>query len=138
MPKLTKRIIDAVEPQATEFFLWDEGIPGFGLRVIPSGRKSFAVQFRAGRRARRMNLGPSTVLTCDQARTRAITCVGRMNGSSRPTADTRPTESAAVQLSPKRPFRQNAAFEGMERWQCGTERAFVAFADCRLNGPTWD
>lgn len=26
MPKLTKRIIDAVVPQATEFFLWDEGI----------------------------------------------------------------------------------------------------------------
>ena len=67
MPKLTKRIVDAIEPQATEFFLWDEGIPGFGLRVMPSGRKSFVVQFRAGRRARRMSLGPSTVLTCDQA-----------------------------------------------------------------------
>jgi hypothetical protein len=84
MPKLTKRIIDAVEPQATEFFLWDEGIPGSGLRVMPSGRKSFVVQFRAGRRARRMSLWPSTVLTCDQTRTRAIACVGRMNGSSRP------------------------------------------------------
>ena len=54
MPILTKRTIDATEPQATEFFLWDEGIPGFGLRVMPSGRKSFVVQFRAGRRARRM------------------------------------------------------------------------------------
>ncbi|TGD61319.1 DUF4102 domain-containing protein [Tabrizicola sp. WMC-M-20] len=86
MPKLTKRIINAVEPQATEFFLWDEGIPGFGLRVMPGGRKSFVVQFRAGRRARRMSLGPATVLTGDQARTRAITCVGRMNGYSRPSA----------------------------------------------------
>ena len=95
MPKLTKRIIDAVEPQATEFFLWDEGIPGFGLRVMPSGRKSFVVQFRAGRRARRMSLGPSTVLTCDQARTRAIAHVGRMNGSSRPTADVRLPRRAA-------------------------------------------
>ena len=75
MPKLTKRTIDATDPQATEFFLWDEGIPGFGLRVMPSGRKSFVVQFRAGRRARRMSLGPSTVLTCDQARTRAITII---------------------------------------------------------------
>ena len=54
MPKLTKRTIDATEPQAMEFFLWDEGIPGFGLRVMPSGGKSFVVQFRAGRRARRM------------------------------------------------------------------------------------
>ena len=80
MPKLTKRTIDAIEPQATEFFLWDEGIPGFGLRVMPSGRKSFVVQFRAGRRARRMSLGPSTVLTCDQARTRAITIIAARAG----------------------------------------------------------
>ena len=46
MPKLTKRIIDAVEPQATEFFLWDEGIPGFGLRVMPSGRKGAVRRMR--------------------------------------------------------------------------------------------
>jgi hypothetical protein len=84
MPKLTKRTIDATEPQATEFFLWDEGIPGFGLRVMPSGRKSFVVQFRAGRRARRMSLGPSTVLTCDQARNRAITIIAAVkNGETR-------------------------------------------------------
>jgi len=66
MPKLTKRTIDATEPTATEFFIWDESIPGFGVRVMPSGRKSFVVQYRAGRRPRRMSLGPSTVLTCDQ------------------------------------------------------------------------
>ena len=35
MPKLTKRTVDAIEPQATEFFTWDESIPGFGLRVMP-------------------------------------------------------------------------------------------------------
>ena len=51
MPKLTKPTIDETEPQATEFFLRDEGIPGFGLRVMPSGRKSFVAQFRAGQRA---------------------------------------------------------------------------------------
>jgi hypothetical protein len=67
MPKLTKRIVDVIEPQGTESFIWDESIPGFGLRVMPSGRKRFVVQYRAGRRPRRMSLGPSTVLTCDQA-----------------------------------------------------------------------
>lgn len=96
MPKLTKCIIDAVEPQATEFFLWGEGIPAFGLRVMPSGRKSFVVRFRAVRRARRMSLGPATVLTCDQARTRAIAHVGRMNGGSRPFAAGRPRQSTTA------------------------------------------
>jgi len=72
MPKRTKRTIDATEPQATEFFIRDESIPGFGLRVMPSGRKSFVVQYGAGRRLRRMSLGPITVLTCNQALTRAV------------------------------------------------------------------
>jgi len=87
MPKLTKRTIDATEPRATEFFLWDENIPGFGLRVMPSGRKSFVVQYRAGRRPRRMSLGPSTVLTCDQARTRAITIIAAVRNGEDPAAD---------------------------------------------------
>jgi integrase len=96
MPKLTKRIVDAIEPQPTEFFLWDEGIPGFGLRVMPSGRKSFVVQFRAGRRARRMSLGPSTVLTCDQARTRAITIIAAVKNGEDPAADRAAKRNAAT------------------------------------------
>ena len=48
MPKLTKRIVDAAEAQATEYFVWDSDIPGFGLRVLPSGRKGYVVQYRAG------------------------------------------------------------------------------------------
>ena len=96
MPKLTKRTIDAIEPQATEFFLWDEGIPGFGLRVMPSGRKSFVVQFRAGRRARRMSLGPSTVLTCDQARTRAITIIAAVKNGDDPAAERDAKRNAAT------------------------------------------
>lgn len=96
MPKLTKRIIDAVEPHATEFFLWDEGIPGFGLRAMPSGRKSIVVQFRAGRHARRMSLGPSTVLTCDQSRTRAITIIMAVKNGDDPVAEHDAKRNAAT------------------------------------------
>jgi len=96
MPKLTKRTIDATEPQSTEFFIWDESIPGFGLRVMPSGRKSFVVQYRAGRRPRRMSLGPSTVLTCDQARTRAITIIAAVKNGEDPAADRAAKRNAAT------------------------------------------
>jgi hypothetical protein len=69
MPKLTKRNVDAADIRPAEYFLWDQDVPGFGLRVLRSGRKSYVVQYRAGRRPRRISLGPSTVLTCEQART---------------------------------------------------------------------
>lgn len=86
MPKLTKRIVDAAEIRATEYFIWDDDIPGFGLRVLPSKRKSYIVQYRAGRRSRRMNLGLSTVLTCEQARTRAIAIVAAAKNGEDPAA----------------------------------------------------
>ncbi len=87
MPKLTKRIVDAAEVRATEYFIWDDDIPGLGLRVLPSGRKGYVVQFRAGRRSRRMSLGPSTVLTCEQARTRAITIIAAAKNGEDPAAE---------------------------------------------------
>ncbi len=87
MTKLTKHTIDSAEPKAREFFLWDESVPGFGLRVMPRGRESFVVQYQARRRRRRMSLGPSTILTCDQARTRAITIIAAVKNGEYPADD---------------------------------------------------
>jgi len=87
MPKLTKRVIDAAEIQAAEYFIWDDELPGFGLRVLPSGRKGYIVQYRAGRRSRRMSLGPSSVLTCEQARTRAIGIIAAARSGDDPAAE---------------------------------------------------
>lgn len=86
MPRLTKRVIEAAEIKAAEHFIWDDNLPGFGVRVLPSGRKGYIVQYRAGRRSRRMSLGPSTVLTCEQARTRAITIIAAARGGDDPAA----------------------------------------------------
>jgi integrase len=87
MPKLTKRIVDAAEVRASEYFIWDDDIPGLGLRVLPSGRKGYVVQYRAGRRSRRISLGPNTVLTCEQARTRAITIIAAARNGKDPAAE---------------------------------------------------
>jgi Arm DNA-binding domain/Phage integrase, N-terminal SAM-like domain len=72
MPKLTKRFVDAAEVREGDYFIWDDDLAGFGLRVLPSGRKGYIVQYRVGRRSRRISLGSTTVVTCEQARTVAI------------------------------------------------------------------
>ncbi len=69
MSKLTKRTIDAAKPGKRERFLWDSEIEGFGLRIFPSGRKSYLIQYRnAAGSTRRLTLGPHGKLTPAEAR----------------------------------------------------------------------
>src|SRR5260370_11666548 len=53
MAKLTKRTVDATRPDGRETFVWDEDLPGFGLRVFASGKKSYLVQYKLGGRGGR-------------------------------------------------------------------------------------
>ena len=66
--RLTKRQVEAAERGARDVFLWDSAVPGFGLRVLPSGKRSYLVQYRVGRRTRRLALGLHGTLTAEQAR----------------------------------------------------------------------
>ena len=68
MPKLTKRFVDLALPGKKDLFYWDDDIPGYGLRIKPSGVKSYLVQYRQGKRSRRMTLGRHGVITADEAR----------------------------------------------------------------------
>lgn len=95
MPKLTKRAVDAARPGAIERFVWDEGLPGFGLRIFPSGRKTFFVQYRSQGRTRRFVLGPYGVLTPAEARAMAIDALADVQRGGDP--------AEAVRLASKAP-----------------------------------
>ncbi len=69
--RLTKRVVDLLEPKASEFTVWDSEAPGFGVRVRPSGSASYVVMYRTGGRnspQRRVTIGSTTKLTVDEAR----------------------------------------------------------------------
>lgn len=70
MAKLTKQEIDAFPvPADKEVFLWDEEVKGFGLRVKPSGVRTFLIQYRNKHgKTRRLSLGKYGTITPDQAR----------------------------------------------------------------------
>ncbi len=87
MTKITKRSVDAAAPGEQEFFLWDEELKGFGLRVYPSGRKMYLAQFRAGGRLRRVNIGLHGVLTPDTARTEAMKHLSDVRRGSDPASE---------------------------------------------------
>ena len=81
--RLTKTIIDHAAYQGTSrankagkttwsrYVLWDDDVRGLGLRIFPTGKKSFILMYRAGSRQRQMTLGPYGVLTLQQARAKA-------------------------------------------------------------------
>lgn len=74
--RLTKRAVDAAEPRDKPYVLWDRDIPGFGLKVHPSGRKTYVLKYRfgGGRGGRRREpvIGVHGTLTPDEARRIAI------------------------------------------------------------------
>jgi integrase len=70
MTKLTKRQIDALKSRPDcDVFAWDGELRGFGVRVKPSGLKTYLVQYRnAEGRTRRLVLGQHGVFAPEQAR----------------------------------------------------------------------
>ena len=46
--KLSKRVVDAALSKSERFIIWDSDLSGFGLRVEPTGRKTFIARYRVG------------------------------------------------------------------------------------------
>jgi integrase len=84
MPKLTQRSVTALAVKESDYFVWDTILPGFGVRVMPSGSKTYQVQFRKGARTRRASLGRHGTVRTEQARNKAREMLGQVAGGSDP------------------------------------------------------
>lgn len=89
MVNLTKRVVDAAEVRPVEYFIWDDALPGFGLRVFPSGKCSYLVQYRAGGRTRRYAIGLHGIWAPETARREARILLGRVAQGDNPAEEKR-------------------------------------------------
>ena len=69
--RLTQRLVDSLRPEKLDRIVFDKTIPGFGVRVFRSGRKSFLIQYRVQKKTRRFTLGNCNLLTPYEARNKA-------------------------------------------------------------------
>ena len=86
--KLTKPVIDGLRftgaTQESKCVVWDDEVPSFGVRVMPSGVKTFVIQYRHRGRRRYFTLGAYGVLTLTQARDQAKLRLACPSGSRPP------------------------------------------------------
>ncbi|MEO3430534.1 tyrosine-type recombinase/integrase [Pelagibius sp. CAU 1746] len=84
MARLTKRTVEALPTREGDYIVFDDDVSGFGVRVLPSGKKTYMVQYRNGGRTRRIAIGKHGAVTADQARTRAKELLGAVAGGDNP------------------------------------------------------
>lgn len=69
MPKLTKTLVDSCKPSDTDQWIWDSELPGFGIRIQVSGRKTYVARYRTHDRVqRKLTLARCSDMPPDRAR----------------------------------------------------------------------
>ena len=86
---LTKRTVEALKPDLRPWIAWDDRLTGFGVRVQPSGAKTFVVNYRTGAGGRsapnkRVTLGRFGRITPEHARRMAQELLGKVASGEDP------------------------------------------------------
>ena len=84
---LTPRLARQSKPGAKDTILFDRTLPGFGLRIHPSGRKVWIVQARIEGRSRRLRIARHGEMELAQARRRARDMLARIRAGDNPADD---------------------------------------------------
>ena len=103
-----KRLLEEISPRAKPYEIRDSRLPGFMLRVQPSGRMSYVCEYG---RAKRVTIGNAKVLT--------------PGSSARPCeADSGRTPARALNLRRKRPVRSITRYgrSSIKNMALGTNR----------------
>ncbi len=66
--RLTDAAIARHRPREREYTVWDDRVPGLGVRVRPSGGRSYVLLRDVGGRSKRVSIGPVSTMTVAEAR----------------------------------------------------------------------
>lgn len=98
--KITKTLVDKlpITDSAPAFFR-DTEIKGFGVKVFPSGVRSFFIEKRINGKVKRIALGRYGEITVEQARKEAVKLAGQIASGSDPIAKKKEGKLKAVTLA---------------------------------------
>lgn len=101
MPRLSSRLIATLAPPAKEYTVWDDAIPGFGLRCWPSGRMVYICKYRlrGQRQTHRYTLGTTAVLDPPQARAMAQEVLAAVRSGRDPATEARQASTTVADLA---------------------------------------
>ncbi|MGO8844041.1 MAG: Arm DNA-binding domain-containing protein [Methylocella sp.] len=94
--KLTKWTVDSLKVNAKDYITFDAELPGFGVRVMPSGKRFFLIQYRRHGRTRRVMIGQFGPVTAENARREATRLLGQVRGTGGDPAALRDAERLAM------------------------------------------
>ena len=81
---LTTRFVEALSVSDREIVAWDRELPGFGVRVHPTGSKVYMVHKRSGGKSRRVTIGRHGVWSLDAARREAGGIIASLKNGDTP------------------------------------------------------
>ena len=84
--KLSDASIARMGPRKREYTVWDSKVPGLGVRVRPSGSRSFVLLQAIAGRSRRVSLGPVETVTIEDARRACLVRQARPEPKGTPVA----------------------------------------------------
>jgi hypothetical protein len=94
--KLTKRSVERLPVRDANYIAFDTELPGFGVRVMPSGKRFFLIQYRRHGRTRRVMIGQFGPITAEIARKQALRMLGNVRGGGADPAALRDQERQSM------------------------------------------
>jgi integrase len=109
----------------SELIVFDDDLPGFGIRLRAGGKRTWIVQYRVGQKQRRLTLGSTAAISLDEARRQAKKVLAKVHLEHDPQGEKERLRAQAAltlgslldrYLSVKQPRLRRRTYSEVERY----------------------